>query len=144
MTTMNSMGESGSPCRRPCAWQNFPARPPVHHNSRSGRGEEYGDSFGPPRRKADEREELDEEFLRDRIECLGDIDLHEDGRAATAIKPATGELNCHEVVVNGPSPDEGALVVLDKADRRGARRVASALATSFPMLCIKYIAYFLC
>ena len=93
---------------------NFPAWPPIHHNSRSGRREEYGDPFGPPRRKADEREELDEEFLRDRIECLGDIDLHEDGRAATAIKPATGELNCHEVVVNGSSSNEGTLVVLDQ------------------------------
>ena len=94
---------------------DFPPWSPVHHNSSGGRREENGDPFRPARQKANEREELKEEFLVDRIKCLGDVNLHQDRGAATTVKPATGELDKHEVVVDGSTRDEGALVVSDQS-----------------------------
>ena len=112
---MNSMGGEGVALAKTTSVADFPPRPPVHHNLSGGRREENGDPFRPARRKADEREELKEEFLGDRIKRLGDVNLHQDRGAATTVKPATGELDKHEVVVDGSTRDEGALVVSDQS-----------------------------
>ena len=115
MTTMNNMGGEGVALAKTTSVADFPPRPPVHHNLSGGRREENGDPFRPAHRKVDEREELKEEFLGDRIKRLGDVNLHQDHGAATTVKPATGELNRHEVVVDGSAPNEGAMVVSDQS-----------------------------
>ena len=82
----------------------------IDENLSARGGKEDRDPVRPPPGEANVLKNFQKKWPGDGVESLGDIDLHQDRRAATAVEPATGELDCHEVVMDGSSPDEGALV----------------------------------